>query len=505
MEKKTLVDEYLEQISKILIVVYIVITFVVGFSYVGFTALGIFDKTKPWQFAVYFLACFCYLGAGVYILRIKEDYQKKLRYAKLFFCGLLAVQIVLCFSLFPSKFVWALILFFFMCSGMLMDYKYQIKVSLLITACAAVQILLQPEQLLPDRGPDFITEIFIILAIYFCGFGAMILMNYFVEAYLVNAKKEEIANNENRMKIILDKSSEVVSSLVSSTSQILLAIESESAASEELNAVTVELDSLNNEMIKSADRSSDNLKQLVLEGHNLTKFTQENIDSFAELEEMVQSSEHALNELSDTNKEVMKVNQDVVEVIDKLVEGTNRIRETLSAISAIANSTNLLALNAAIEAARAGEAGKGFAVVASEIGQLSKNTQKLLNEVGGILEIVNQDTQQTQEHVGMSNQQIMKQSEVLSNTVQSVLNMLRVVKTSTENIRTMEGLIKKQEKLLNLNSEYNGELTEKIEMQNTQFQQITLAVQDNTASIGDINTRMEDLAAITTELNALLN
>ena len=175
--------------------------------------------------------------------------------------------------------------------------------------------------------------------------------------------------------------------------------------------------------------------------HNLTEFVQKNMNAFTRLADMAKSNEISIKNLMDTNQDVLQGNQSTIDVIEKQVQGTKKIQETLGNIESISNSTNLLALNAAIEAARAGEAGKGFAVVASEIGQLSNSTKDLIKEIEEVLSILNEDTKETQNQISKNKSQIIQQSEMLNDTVHSISNMIEVVKTSTDNINSIRNFL----------------------------------------------------------------
>ncbi len=86
--------------------------------------------------------------------------------------------------------------------------------------------------------------------------------------------------------------------------------------------------------------------------------------------------------------------KETVSGMQAIAESSDKIADIISVITDIAEQTNLLALNAAIEAARAGVHGKGFAVVADEVGKLAQRSSEAAKEIG---QLIKESTNRVQE------------------------------------------------------------------------------------------------------------
>lgn len=141
-----------------------------------------------------------------------------------------------------------------------------------------------------------------------------------------------------------------------------------------------------NEVAMSISNVSEVNEELARSSDTLLNDMNSAISKIREIEENVKSQGDVVRNLINTLNQSLKnskANSNELKELDKKMGG---IKEILSAISEIADQTNLLSLNAAIEAARAGEYGKGFAVVADEIRKLAKQSTDSVVKISEIIE-----------------------------------------------------------------------------------------------------------------------
>lgn len=502
--QKTIIEEYMDRVYKIVLILLAVSTAAAGMIYAGLKLLGLADFVKWSAWGMYMACCMLYAAACIWVIVRPYELKRKMLLSKVVMFVILVIQTNILFLFFPGKTMWGIFAYFFIIAGLLIDFRFQVILTVVSVIFMALQCVMHAALALPEKDEAFVANTVIMAAAVILSAFGMCLLVYFVEKFLINAKKEELAKNHNRMKVILDQSGQAVTDLAEHTSGIMAQTESESASLEELNAITEELVSMNDEMVEQVRENDGNLAQIVQSAKNLTTNVDDSLAAFGKLEELAVFNENELKNLVEVNKNVMNVNDNAVETISRLVMRTEQIKQTISAIDGIADSTNLLALNASIEAARAGEAGRGFAVVAGEIQNLSNSTKSLLDEIQQVIDAVNEDTQETSNQVGISSEKIREQSEVLSETVQSVWQMIELVKESFASIRSIEELNAEQEKLLVENSDKNRAVLGKINYQSEQFRQIAEMIVSNADNVSEISQKVEMLNRTTQDLKKMI-
>ncbi|MEU4242721.1 methyl-accepting chemotaxis protein [Actinoplanes sp. NPDC026619] len=169
--------------------------------------------------------------------------------------------------------------------------------------------------------------------------------------------------------------------------------------------------------------------------------------------------------------------------VSKLGASSAEIGNVVKAITAIAQQTNLLALNATIEAARAGEAGKGFAVVASEVKDLAQETAKATEDISHRVEAIQADTANAVIAIGEISQIIARINDY----------QLTIASAVEEQTATTGEMSRSVSDAAAGSTEIAGTISG-----------VASATQSTTASLAEANSAVRELAGISTELQQVI-
>lgn len=152
-------------------------------------------------------------------------------------------------------------------------------------------------------------------------------------------------------------------------------------AADELNAVTLDstqgLQQQNNEIEQAATA----VNEMTIAVEEVARNAVSTSDATRQSSESAHLGQERVSETASAISALANDVQNTGELVQSLANQSQDIGKVLDVIRAIAEQTNLLALNAAIEAARAGESGRGFAVVADEVRALAHRTQQSTQEI----------------------------------------------------------------------------------------------------------------------------
>lgn len=205
-------------------------------------------------------------------------------------------------------------------------------------------------------------------------------------------RRDEVGNIARSLRALVNNISAIVRKVINTSKEL-------DDCSKEFNT---SFDSIN-ETIKGIDIAVDEIANGATSQAGETQKVSQDVVNIGEA---ITTTSDNVNNLKNSTALMEKINKDVKETLEKLVEITEqtrhsiediktqtdvtnksamKIREATSLIADVANQTNLLSLNASIEAARAGEHGKGFAVVAEEIRVLADQSRETTEKIEDIV------------------------------------------------------------------------------------------------------------------------
>lgn len=333
----------------------------------------------------------------------------------------------------------------------------------------------------------------------------IVVLTYLVSHFLVNAKKDEMERNNERVQNVLSSVHSLSQSLYSAGTNLAQISENESASAEELSATSEMLLTNSNLLGEKTEESMSNLGELnkweTVVADNVEKVEQIS----KELLDKSMDTEKLLNELQSINSEVSESMVTTIDVAQKLSEAVKEIGVTLQLINEISASTNLLALNASIESARAGEAGRGFAVVATEVGNLANSTKQSLDEVEAVIARVQGNVNEITLHVEENSQKLEKQNEYFDHVFLGMKVMTKLLHASVDAVNTMGEAHHKQAAVIKDTVAINQDIAQSIRNENEQFKSINAMVESNVNDIAGMTEQVNTINGMVDEINSLLD
>ena len=431
--------------------------------------------------------------------RINESFQK---FVKVYLILIQGLNLNLITWVFPSKESWMFAFYFLVLMAIFLDMKVS-AISCGIDFVSLLLLFLFNPAARPVDALFWSDSILRTICIFMSLTGVLVFLA-FVNKFLLNAKREQLEQNNEKVDNVLSKVVHISEGLGEASNALVATSQSESASTEELSAISSNLLDSNKTMLEKSMQSKENLSNLEDSSQKMNYSMQEVDRLSKELVDLSASSEGGLTRLMDMSTIVGESTKQTVKVTDKLMKETSEIGQTLEIINGIAGSINLLALNASIEAARAGDAGRGFAVVAQEVGHLAESTKESLLNVDAVVSRVQSGTNEVVRFINDNSEQLINQNELILATVKEIRSMMGLLKEAVIVIGEAETVQREQNTIIRETVEINEDIAERIIQENEEFSNIAHMVQSNVEEIEVLSAQIDTINSMVTELEELM-
>ena len=403
----------------------------------------------------------------------------------------------------PTRTFWGFLFFFLILIAFFLDVKLVLGNGLACVISLFIAWVIRGTNLMPVKDELFLTDVLMCIVALVLSLSGLTIFVFFVAHFLVNAKKDELEKNNEKIMNVLSSVEALSEKLHTAGNSLSQVSESESASAEELAATSVHLVENSNMLSLKTDESMENLGELSkwqgVVADNVEKVEMTSKDLLDKSAENVKM----LNNLQTINGEVSESMKNTTDIAKKLSDAVQEIGVTLQLISEISDSTNLLALNASIEAARAGEAGKGFAVVATEVGNLANSTQDSLKEVEAVITRVQDNVREITAQVEVNSSKLNTQNTYYTNVFESMQAMTELLNVSVKAIKTMGQAHEKQAGVIKKTVSINQDIAEEIRNTAAQFDTINAMAESNVNDTTGVNAQANAIRSMVDEMNGV--
>lgn len=508
--KRTAVDVYISTVYKWGVIALITAAMCATVTFVVEKLLGLYGMVSWLPLGIFALMDIVFFCIGIYIVRTSFDedgflIEGRLKLGKIFTVSVVIIQWNYIVYMIPSRTFWGFIFFFIILIAFFLDIKLLLLDGIACMISLLIAWFVPTTTLLPYKDELYVSDIVMCLVGIMLSIGGAAVFVFFVSYFLVNAKKDELEENNRKVMSVIEAVRDISEKMVSAGSILLDISSNESASAEELSSTSEELASSSNLLGQKADESMNNLSEL----SDCESIVEQNVEKVeATSDDLLGKStenEKSLNDLQNINmavSESMSVTTDIAVRLKKAVE---EIGTTLELIQEISSSTSLLALNASIEAARAGEAGKGFAVVATEVGKLAENTQSSLKDVVEVIERVQKNVDDITIQVDENATKLSEQNEQFGAVFNNISEMTNMLNISVEAIGEMDNAHKRQSEVIRRTVEINQDIAESIRSENEQFATISSMAENNAYNMEQVAAQAGRINDMVDEISRLLN